>query len=119
MNTRKRVPPSRLRYEEAHPVISMRVPKVLYLQLKDIKAMSGKSVADVLREAMGEQFNTGTEAWQRGFAAGYKKAEGKFRVNFRCRWCGGSVAIFGPKAMRATAELLREARWGHAQCVPR
>ena len=119
MSTRKRVPPSRLRYEEANPVISMRVSKVLYLQLKNLKAMTGKSVADVLREAMGAQFDKGTEAWRLGYSRGYKKGQEKYRVNFRCHTCGGTVALFGQKAMLAAAELMREAGWGHPQCVRR
>ena len=119
MSAKKRVPPSRVRYEEAHPVISMRVSKVLYLQLRDIKQMTGKSVADVLREAMGAQFDKGTEAWRLGFSRGYKKAQEKYRVNFRCHTCGGTVPIFGQQAMLAAAELMREAGWGHGRCVPR
>lgn len=117
MSAKKRVPPSRLRYEAANPVISMRVSRVLYLQLRDIKQITGKSVADILREAMGAQYDRGTEAWQLGFSSGYKKAQEKYRVHFRCHGCGGTVTLIGQKAMLAAAELMREAGWGHGQCV--
>ena len=119
LSAKKRVPPSRVRYEAANPVISMRVSRVLYLQLRDIKQITGKSVADILREAMGTQYDKGTEAWGLGYSRGYKKAQEKYRVNFRCNTCGGTVALFGQKAMLAAAELMREAGWGHPQCVRR
>ena len=44
-----RITPSRERYEESHPVVSVRVSPEMREDLEDVNAASGMSVADVLR----------------------------------------------------------------------
>ena len=46
---RKRVPPSRKRYEQTHPVVSARVDVETYKELQELKRVSGISVADLVR----------------------------------------------------------------------
>ena len=117
MSPKKSVPPSRRRYEESHPVISMRVEKGLYVRLKLMKEKTGKSVADVLREAVGGQLARGETAWEFGFEHGHSEAEKLYRVNFRCAYCGGSVPLTGAKAKAAAAKLMRENGWRHGECL--
>jgi hypothetical protein len=51
--TRRRVPPSRERYEDTHPVISVRVTPQMRERLELLKTTSGMSAADVLRVGLG------------------------------------------------------------------
>ena len=44
----KHKPPSRVRYEKAHPTVSVRVDKTTYQQLRDLRARSGVSMAEIL-----------------------------------------------------------------------
>ena len=52
MPRKKQVPPSRKRYDQQHPTVSARVPLLIYNQLQELKRLSGKSLADVLKEAL-------------------------------------------------------------------
>ena len=49
---RRSLPPSRQRYQQAHPTVSLRVDLDLFAQLKGLKEQSGLSVADVLKVGM-------------------------------------------------------------------
>ena len=50
---RRPVPPSRTRYQQSHPTVSLRVDLDLYDRLKGLKEQAGLSVADVLRVGLG------------------------------------------------------------------
>ena len=45
-------PPSRARYEERNPVVSVRVPADLSGKLKDLREQSGLSMVDILRAGL-------------------------------------------------------------------
>ena len=47
------IPPSRERYQQSHPTVSLRVDQDLYSELKAVKQTSNLSVADVLRVGLG------------------------------------------------------------------
>lgn len=55
MPKKKHQPPARIKYDKTHPVISIRVDKYVKGKLDEIKQMSGKSVGDVVREAIDVQ----------------------------------------------------------------
>ena len=55
MARKRRVPPSRARYEQRNPTVSIRVSREMYDRLKALKERSGKSFGDILREALGVQ----------------------------------------------------------------
>ena len=44
----KHKPPSRVRYEKAHPTVSVRVDGSVYRQLSDLRQRSGISMAEIL-----------------------------------------------------------------------
>lgn len=47
--------PSQVRYEQSHPVVSCRVSREVYSKLENIKKVTGKSFADIVKEAIGVQ----------------------------------------------------------------
>ena len=49
---RRPLPPSRERYQQSHPTVSLRVDQDLYAELKALKEKANLSVADVLRVGM-------------------------------------------------------------------
>ena len=55
MVRKKHQPPAKIRYDNTHPILSVRVDQELKEQIGEIKRMSGKSVGDILREAVGVQ----------------------------------------------------------------
>lgn len=46
-------PPSRVRYEQSHPTISVRINRELYDELKELSRTTGKSFADFLKDGAG------------------------------------------------------------------
>ena len=70
----KRKPPSRVRYEAAHPTVSVRVSRALRNKLEEIKALTGKSNAEIVRETLEAQTRV-DEAYDRGFGDGLKRGE--------------------------------------------
>jgi len=66
-------PPSRIRYEQAHPTVTVRVSKELHDKLKEYTETEGKSYADILKVALGVQKKSTDKAHDRGYKAGYAK----------------------------------------------
>ena len=71
---RRPVPPSRTRYQQSHPTVSLRVDLDLYTQLKGLKEQAGLSVADVLRVGMERCGPLVGEAFHNGFMGGLAEA---------------------------------------------
>lgn len=117
MPRRRHYPPSRLRYEQTHPTVSVRVTQKLYDQLKALKEQSGKSVTDILREAIGVQAPSVRNAYERGYKKGQADADRRYRVDYRCSKCGGTLTISSDKEKQAAASYMRENGWAHASCL--
>lgn len=121
--SKKRTPPSRIKYEAHHPVISARVPKDIRDRLIALRE-NGESVADVLKMGLGLiEAKIGAEeklkkrAHDEGFRAGYEEAKDRFAVEFVCSVCGESLAITDRDLKLITAGLLQKNNWGHLECV--
>ena len=113
---KKALPPSRARYERSNPVVSLRVDKELYDRLKGLQRVSGKSVADVLREAVGQQEATANNAYEIGYEDAIDWADDTWRVDYRCSGCGGTMTIDSEKEKAVAAEYLRKKGWAHEEC---
>jgi len=105
-------PPSRVKYDNTHPIVSVRVEQELYKKLKNLQELSGKSVGDILREALKEQAPSAKKAHN----LGYLKAMGKYRVTYRCSRCGDSMDLSTDAERKAAAEYMREHGWHHGEC---
>jgi len=116
MRSKKHFPPSRLRYERGNPVVSIRVTREVYGRLKELKERSGKSVGDVLREAIGVQARSTGIAQRRGYQSGWREAEELYRVDYRCSRCGGSLTINSDQEKQAILGYMRVHGWAHYSC---
>ena len=123
----KSKPPSRVRYEQTHPTISMRVSRELYDRLDAVRIGEGKSWGDVWREALKVQQRTANRAYNRGLNDGLARgreegeatAKAKYLVTFRCSGCGGPTEVSSDNVRAAVREYLEQQRWGHSRCVRR
>lgn len=113
MSNKAHKPPSRMRYELAHPTISVRVTRELYDRLKELKRMSGKTLGDVLREALKRQDPSVKDAYSRG----YRDGEVRYSVRYKCSVCGGNLVAGSDKEKTAIAQYMREHGWGHSGCI--
>jgi predicted transcriptional regulator len=109
---RKHQPPAKIRYNQTHPTVSIRVSKDLYDLLKELREKSGKSLGDILREALGKQAPTAQKAFDRGYA----KARETFQVTYACSVCGKLMQVTSADEKQAIAGYMRENGWHHVNC---
>ena len=111
----KRVPPSRVRYEEANPTVSVRISREFHKELEDLKEMADLSMADILKAGL-DRLKPDTEAsYERGLKDGYEVAEEEFRVMAPCGACGEAHLPVTSKAMKA-AVAERLIGWSAKSC---
>ena len=111
--TRKRVPPSRERYEESHPVISVRVTPEMRERLEFLKSTSGMSAADVLRIGLG----LAEPAVDEAFEVGHGDSERRHKVAYWCCNCGrDDVSVETSTEAEAVGEFLSQNGWRCPEC---
>ena len=129
-NSRKRISPSRQRYETNNPVISIRVPKELYQKLVEVRQTTRQSWTDLLRVALRLQAPVLTprkpsqkeleEEFERCFTMAYDEGEAdakrEYLVTYRCSVCSGPIDIEHAQEKQAAAQYMHDAGWGHAKC---
>jgi hypothetical protein len=111
--TRKRVPPSRKRYEENHPVVSVRISPELRDDLQFLKDTAGMSITDVLRAGVGKAL----PEMGRAFDLGGEDARTTYEVAYPCSECGEwhlSISTWAEK--EAAAQYMYEHGWHDPQC---
>ena len=113
MVKKRRQPPAKIRYDKIHPVISIRVNQKLKQKLEEIRETSGKSVGDVLREALKVQ----SRSTKNAYGKGYRAAKDLYGVEYKCSVCGGNIWITTSRAKRDVAEYMRDRGWAHSNCI--
>jgi len=117
---------SRLRYEREHPTVSFRISRDLQDRLQKVRKAEGKSIADILRIGVGllevkvrqeEQIREG--AYEEGMEKGYELAFDQYSVSYPCSVCGKSITVESEEEKEFITRKMREARWGHADCLDR
>ena len=106
-------PPSKIKYDQSHPTVSIRVSRGLYDRLKDLRERSGKSLGDILREALERQLPSTKKAYQ----LGYNAAKRQFAVSYKCSVCGGNLTASSLREKEAMAQYMREHGWRHGKCA--
>jgi len=106
-------PPSRIRYEQTHPVLGVRVDRALYDRLTELKTKSNMSFAALIKQALGVLESSFGEAYERGYA----EAEKEHCLTYPCCICGGEIVITREgKSYEAIREYMRQHGWGHSEC---
>ncbi len=118
----KHKPPSRIRYEQSHPIISCRVSKEFYDNLVRAKNQEGNSFTDILKLGLGKIENMNkklAEAKKKDFNEGYLKgrteAESQHKVIYHCNNCKKPMVIASPEEKKAIDEYM-SSRWHHGEC---
>ncbi len=109
-------PPSRIRYEESHPVVSFRAKEEDYQQLVELLAKSGKSMGDFFREALGVQQADTRKVFHRGYEKGFAEAKRLYAFYYPCSVCGGTIEMSSPGEKEAVAKYMGEHGWAHGAC---
>ena len=119
MATKKResksVPPSRVRYEERNPVVSLRISREFHEELEDLRITTGMSMADILKAGLDKIQADAEEIYERGFRDGYEVAEEEFKVMATCFRCKRPhLAVTSAKMKEAVARSVMG--WGGTGC---
>ena len=99
----KPVPPSRIRYTEANPTVSVRVSQAFHEELEELKEMSGLSMADILKVGLDKLKPDVDQFYDQGLKDGYKIAEEEFKVLPTCGACGEAHLPVVGEGMKAAA----------------
>ena len=110
---KKAPPPAKAKYDKSHPIVSVRLSPELKQKLEMIKKLSDKSVADVLKEAVGLQTPSAKDANEKG----YLTAQIKYTVTYRCSVCDGVIVIATASEKKAVAEYMKQGGWRHGKCA--
>ena len=109
-------PPSRIRYEQTHPVVSIRVDQDTASTLKEISIMTGKSLGELIKENLKIQKIKEDEIEKREQKA-YDQAVEEYKVWYYCAHCGKKITITpNGKSHKAIIEYLDERGWRHKNC---
>jgi len=116
MSKRSHKSPSREKYDLGHPVVSIRVSQKTYQALEALRLTSGKSLGDILREALKQQLPSTGEAYRNGHRDGYEEAKREYAVTFKCSVCGEPIIISSVEEKTAVAQYMRNHGWRHVEC---
>lgn len=106
-------PPSRVRYEKSHPVVSARLRIDHYKKLKKILETEEKSFAQFLRDAIEKSETEYSNAYELGYYNGTEDSE----IWFCCNICGEKIPIIpNSESHKALMQYMDEHGWGHISC---
>ena len=126
VKNKKHKPPSRIRYEESHPIVSCRVSRSAYNRIEAIKRADGKSNTDIMMLGVElaepqvkkvEQLKK--RSWDEGYKKGYADAKARYRVIYHCSVCGQAMEVASKEEKAAINEYMRERGWSHTECLER
>jgi hypothetical protein len=115
--SKKRVPPPRIRYEKSHPTVSIRISEEMRRKLAELKDEHGLSLGEVLRIGIQIAQPDLDYAYDRGLQEGYEIARAEYEVTFRCSRCGRRhLSITDEKTKEAASDFLYRAEWQNPAC---
>lgn len=106
-------PPSKIKYDKSHPTVSIRVTRELYDRLKELREQGGKTLGDILREALKQQAPSTKKAYQLGLNV----AKQQFAVSYKCSVCGETMTVRFSNERKAIAGYMQKQGWRHNKCV--
>lgn len=125
--TTKHKPPSRIRYEQSHPVLSCRISKTDYDLLKQRLGELGISFATFVKNALGvlelkltDIEEARKEGYNQGYNKGYNKAQKDHQIWYYCYVCNERINMKpNDPDHKAMIEYMHGNRWRHAKCAKR
>ncbi|MGQ9582933.1 MAG: hypothetical protein ACUVV6_05390 [Thermoplasmatota archaeon] len=109
---RRKIPPSRVKYEKSHPVVSIRLRQEDKAKLLEMAEKTCKSLARLVQEALDPMKRDIDAAYDKGYEDGW----GCFEVP--CEICGKNLSMDIKKNEKLKDALLDAFKyWGHAKCI--
>jgi len=109
--------PSQIRYYDEHPTMTFRVKKEEKEILKLLVKRSGKSISQLVREALLGAEKSDSEPYEKGFNDGYNKGAFEWKVFYYCNMCAEMIDIVpNSDSHEALIKYMEEHGWGHKEC---
>ena len=109
-------PPSRIRYERSHPVVSFRIDRELNARLKYLLGLSGQSIADFFRVALERQEADQVAIFQQGYQRGFEEAKERYLVTFQCCVCDKTIEVTSAECKEIAGTCLSKIGAVHVSC---
>ena len=126
IKNRQRKPPSREKYEQAHPVFSARVPRKIYDRIQEVKKKEHLSNTDILMLALDPieiklraEEEVRQSAYDEGWEKGISEAVELYMVIYPCSVCRKGIEVTTDEEKKAIRTYMREHGWGHSDCINR
>ena len=113
---KKKMAPSRVKYEAEHPTVCSRVDCELRGKLEAICEEMGISFSAVLRLGLEKGVETILAAHNVGYLKAATEKEYLYKVTYPCNICGETIELTSEKAKKAATEYMVEHGWGHGKC---
>lgn len=115
-----RKPPSRIKYDENHPVICFRATPAMVARLQEVKRSSGVSNADVIMAGLGMfevVMRDEEELLRQGRKEGIEMGRKLYGISPRCTICWEPMVITSPDWRKLAAQSLEDRGIVHADCL--
>jgi hypothetical protein len=141
VTARKHVPPSRLRYQAAHPTVAVHCDAETKARLVALRDATGLSLGQLVKQNLGllerdvgaarragfveghvkgrrEGVEEGRIAGvKEGHKAGFAEAVRRYRITYPCKNCGKLMAVtVGSEEASDARQALIDAGWAHGEC---
>lgn len=113
---KKKVPPSRVKYDGKNPTVSARMPREERDKLFAVLKKLNLSLAKLL-VAFAEENEIKLKPIEQAKKEGYEGAKEKYGVPFACAKCGKPVYITRLKSKALAGRFMTENGWCHAGCL--
>ncbi len=129
VNKNKHYPPSRDRYDEEHPIISIRVTKEVFDRV-ELKKAEGVTPYQILLAGLGmfevkdkDIVKLKKDFYQKGFdegeQTGINKATKAFAIYFTCKACRKRDYAYTPEQIEALTKYAESRGWLCQDCTER
>ena len=112
-------PPSRIKYDQSHPIVSCRLRKDIHTLLKQRLEDQGVSFADFVKEQLGQQVKMPNikEIKQKATEEGYEEATQKWQIVYPCAVCGKPIVMTpNSEDHKAMQGFMKQQGWRHGNC---
>ncbi|KYK21509.1 hypothetical protein AYK25_03430 [Thermoplasmatales archaeon SM1-50] len=128
MTKKRHKPPSRIRYQENNPTVSVRMPRAWKEEfnkyLKETHLTAGDFFRIAFRKQKKNYKKVRSEVHQNGlnegFHNGYEKARKNYRIWYYCAFCKKEIDLLpNSNEHRDIIEYIKEKGWIHETCAKR
>ncbi|MFH0941795.1 MAG: hypothetical protein V1823_02065 [Chloroflexota bacterium] len=115
---KRKIPPSRFKYDKNHPTVSARLPKEKHEKLLAVLKSLDVTLPQLLLQFIGE-YEVKVKPIDEAGKTGFVEAKNLYMITYPCSVCGKPIPMVGPKAKEIAGKYMAEHGWRHSECHKR